>query len=73
MLASFGHVILMSSHSAQRMHEEPDLLVYSLAAHKVVKKLSIPGIVSFSANSRVIVIVGHFPSLTALLRSVFLS
>ncbi|KAI9453818.1 hypothetical protein F5148DRAFT_456920 [Russula earlei] len=46
---------------AQRLHQEPDFLVYSLSAHQVVKRLSIPGIVSFSANSNVIVISTSSP------------
>ena len=43
--------------SAKHQDQGPDFLAYSLSAHKVVKKLSIPGIVSFLANPNVIVIV----------------
>jgi hypothetical protein len=58
----FDSFVLISRRSAKHEHRGPDFLVYSLSSHKVVKKLSIPGIVSFSANSNVIVIVRCFPS-----------
>ena len=47
--------------SSKRLHQEPDFLVYSLLTHKIIKKYSIPGISSFSANSNVIIIVSVFP------------
>ncbi len=46
-----------SIYSAKRPHQDPDFLVYSLLTHKITKKFSIPGILSFSANSNVIIIV----------------
>ena len=52
-------VISQSLFSAKRPHQEPDFLVYSLLTHKIIKKFSIPGILSFSANSNVIIIVSH--------------
>jgi hypothetical protein len=36
--------------------------VYSLSSHKVVKKLSIPGITSLSASPTVIIIVSRIRS-----------
>ncbi len=35
--------------------------MYSLLTHKIIKKFSIPGILSFSANSNVIIIVRFIP------------
>ncbi len=58
----FASLVLISRRSAKYQHHGPDFLVYSLSSHKVIKKLSIPGIVSFSANTNVIVIVRCFPS-----------
>ena len=63
MLVSFClFCILINCRSAKHEHQGPDFLVYSLSSHKVVKKLSVPGIVSFSANSNVIVVVRYFLS-----------
>ena len=53
----FVSFVLMCLRSAKHQRQGPDFLAYSLSAHKVVKKLSIPGIVSFLANPNVIVIV----------------
>jgi hypothetical protein len=61
-LFPFASFVLISRRSAKYERQGPDFLVYSLSSHKVVKKLSIPGIVSFSANPNVIVIVRCFPS-----------
>ncbi|KAH9984189.1 hypothetical protein BJV77DRAFT_1072315 [Russula vinacea] len=47
---------------AKHQHQGPDFLAYSLSTHKVVKKLSIPGIISFSANPNVIVISTSSPT-----------
>jgi hypothetical protein len=54
--------VLICLRSAKHQHQGPNFLAYSLSTHKVVKKLSIPGIVSFSANPNVIVIVRCSPS-----------
>jgi hypothetical protein len=58
---SFRLLVLICLHSAKHQHQGPDFLAYSLSTHKVIKKLSIPGIVSFSANPNVIVIVRCLP------------
>ncbi|KAI0260974.1 hypothetical protein BC834DRAFT_499363 [Gloeopeniophorella convolvens] len=47
---------------SKRQKQGPEFLVYSLATHNVVKKLSISGIVSFSANSNVIIISSANPN-----------
>jgi hypothetical protein len=52
---------LIVLNSAKHPNEGPDFLVYSLSAHNIVKKISIPGIVSFSANLYVVVIVRFLP------------
>jgi hypothetical protein len=58
---SFLRLVLTRLSSSKRLHQEPEFLVYSLLTHKVIKKFSIPGILSFSANSNVIIIVRAFP------------
>jgi hypothetical protein len=58
---SFRFHVLICLRSAKHQHQGPDFLAYSLSTHKVVKKLSIPGIISFSANPNVIVIVRCLP------------
>ncbi|KAH9167567.1 hypothetical protein EDB89DRAFT_2074692 [Lactarius sanguifluus] len=54
---------------AKRPHQGPDFLVYSLLTHKIIKKFSIPGILSFSANSNVIIISTSNPSSLRVLSS----
>ena len=58
----FAYFILTSLCSAKSPHQTPDFLVYSLSSHKVVKKLSIPGITSLSASPTVIIIVSGIRS-----------
>src|SRR6267142_3428735 len=52
---------LIAVNSAKLPNQGPDFLVYSLSTHNIVKKISIPGIVSFSANLNVVVIVRCLP------------
>ncbi|KAI0059285.1 hypothetical protein BV25DRAFT_1961843 [Artomyces pyxidatus] len=47
---------------AKRSGQHPDFIVYSLATHRVVKKLSVVGLVSSSANSNFIIISTSNPT-----------
>lgn len=48
---------VVTSNSAQRPREEPELIVYSLSSHEVVTRRCIPGLVSSLSNASFIIIV----------------
>ena len=52
---------LIRAFRAKQVSRDPRLLIYSLRSHDIIKTISAPGLVSFSANNQFIVLVSSPP------------